>query len=767
MMCYKVFVYIHHFALCRRDMTSGFTELLSKILRRKTPRESHLDDPRLDTTFEVLAEPNLLRGLISAISEKINVKVNTLRDWRTKLLENKYWRPSRENYGCHLRKLSDQLEDSIMAYIESNFLDKGYAICDADVKTIALKFYEESSENEKNVNRGPFEASSSWIQKFKNKYGYVLRKAHLKRRTLNVSAEKKERFKNKVITAIRDVDKRCIINCDQTNWKLINFSGLTWAKRGAEEVTVNIEGDSKKSFTAMATVDAQNRRYPLYLIAKGKTEQCHQQLESVADRAYIDHSKTGWFNKPVMLNYLEWLRREFEERNPDIAKSEVVLILDLYAAHRDKEVRQKAAELGFKLIFIPPSCTDELQPLDVGVFGPLKNAAKKTWRLKYIVDPSHTWTTNDAAQILVECWESLSDDVFKEAWSQYSDFVGPMPELILMSPDPDSPSRIRRISRRAAYRQALIAPEPSAEQSEPDCEPPIYDDCNGTSEEESDDSVYFDTSDFDDEEDDDGERPWEDNEEEDISQSESDYDYLPFPCTGLRSQGQGCYAAAALQVLFHLIGIEKLFPSGKLHEFFEAMENNKIVSVHDICMEFGFNDLVQTCILEFFNAILVDVYPHFSFNPEADSYASCVLVDKSHASITEAVFETIRSIGPRENLQHHILVYSNGSELQPEEEMLLQNPDPRIFPPNEHLENVHSSEGDEALAPKEEERADGSDRNGEEEEDNDDDETNLGETADVAIYKLASCIEFMGIDNNGRFVAYIVRSRWTQTAPGF
>ena len=137
-----------------------------------------------------------------------------------------------------------------------------------------------------------------------------------------------------------------------------------------------------------------------------------------------------------------------------------------------------------------------------------------------------------------------------------------------------------------------------------------------------------------------------------------------------------------------------------------------------------------------------------------------------HANITEAVFETIRSIGPRENLQHHILVYSNGSELQPEEEILLQNPYPRIFPPNERLENVHSSEGDETLAPKEEERADGSDRKGEEEEGNDDDEANFGETADVAIYKLASCIEFMGIDNNGRFVAYTVRSRWTQNSPG-
>ena len=53
-----------------------------------------------------------------------------------------------------------------------------------------------------------------------------------------------------------------------------------------------------------------------------------------------------------------------------------------------------------------------------------------------------------------------------------------------------------------------------------------------------------------------------------------------------------------------------------------------------------------------------------------------------------------------------------------------------------------------------------------EEEGNDDDETNLGEIPDVAIYKLASCIVFMGIDNNGRFVAYIVRSRWTQNSPG-
>ena len=47
-----------------------------------------------------------------------------------------------------------------------------------------------------------------------------------------------------------------------------------------------------------------------------------------------------------------------------------------------------------------------------------------------------------------------------------------------------------------------------------------------------------------------------------------------------------------------------------------------------------------------------------------------------------------------------------------------------------------------------------------EEEDNDDDETNFGETPDVAIYKRASCIGFMSIDNNGHFAAYIVRSRF-------
>jgi hypothetical protein len=57
--------------------------------------------------------------------------------------------------------------------------------------------------------------------------------------------------------------------------------------------------------------------------------------------------------------------------------------LDTYSAHRSAEVREMARLWGIDLVFIPPGCTDQLQPLDRRVFGVLKAYARQIWRTRY------------------------------------------------------------------------------------------------------------------------------------------------------------------------------------------------------------------------------------------------------------------------------------------------------------------------------------------------------------------------------------------------
>jgi hypothetical protein len=57
----------------------------------------------------------------------------------------------------------------------------------------------------------------------------------------------------------------------------------------------------------------------------------------------------------------------------------LVVVLDTYSAQRPEDVKAKAAELGIRLEFIPPSYTDVLQPLDRCIFSVLKSDSRQQW----------------------------------------------------------------------------------------------------------------------------------------------------------------------------------------------------------------------------------------------------------------------------------------------------------------------------------------------------------------------------------------------------
>ena len=41
--------------------------------------------------------------------------------------------------------------------------------------------------------------------------------------------------------------------------------------------------------------------------------------------------------------------------------------------------KEKARALDIELVFVPPGCTDIVQPLDIKVFGALKSYARMLW----------------------------------------------------------------------------------------------------------------------------------------------------------------------------------------------------------------------------------------------------------------------------------------------------------------------------------------------------------------------------------------------------
>ena len=95
------------------------------------------------------------------------------------------------------------------------------------------------------------------------------------------------------------------------------------------------------------------KRYPLILVAKGKTVQCELKYGKQPSAISIHH-ESGWSHGNVMKQYLDILA--------SWCKPPLALVLDVYSTHREKSVREDAESLGIKLIFIPASGTGEFQP---------------------------------------------------------------------------------------------------------------------------------------------------------------------------------------------------------------------------------------------------------------------------------------------------------------------------------------------------------------------------------------------------------------------
>lgn len=56
---------------------------------------------------------------------------------------------------------------------------------------------------------------------------------------------------------------------------------------------------------------------------------------------------------------------------------EFALVLDVYSSHREESMKFEAARLKIKLTYAPSCCTGTFLPLDMKIFGPLKQMFKK------------------------------------------------------------------------------------------------------------------------------------------------------------------------------------------------------------------------------------------------------------------------------------------------------------------------------------------------------------------------------------------------------
>jgi hypothetical protein len=69
--------------------------------------------------------------------------------------------------------------------------------------------------------------------------------------------------------------------------------------------------------------------------------------------------------------------------------------------------------------------TDELQPLDRAVFGPMKAMFRRLFELTWRDSPGKRASRLAAIQLLKEIWQTLTVDSIRKGWSIYEEDFGP------------------------------------------------------------------------------------------------------------------------------------------------------------------------------------------------------------------------------------------------------------------------------------------------------------------------------------------------------
>ena len=394
-------------------------------LYHRPPYHPHKDHvAQLEPIFRALSG-NVPFGGLSKLSQSTHIPDSTLSQWKKTLHLDPSWRPSRRAYAMPRRIFTDEQEDILVDRIRRMYLDQALYYCDEDFRHDALRFYEElRNQLEQEAEVDPeaqgrlttlpaFKASAPFISDFRARHRLSLRRPALKRRSA-ATIERQDAFIRYVQNMMLHRPHDRILNIDETNWRSVAPGFWTWATTGTESVSCLIQNNDKEGVTAIASVDATGTKLPLTIIGKGKTSQCLRAL-GLPPEVWTATSQTGWTTSDVMCRYFQLLREHLYPTGP------LVVLLDTYAAHRSAATKEAAARLEIELVFIPPGCTDQLQPLDRRVFGVLKAHAREIWRAHYHQTQGAKTTRSMMAENLLISWERITPDIIESSWDIFQD----------------------------------------------------------------------------------------------------------------------------------------------------------------------------------------------------------------------------------------------------------------------------------------------------------------------------------------------------------
>ncbi|XP_059047564.1 uncharacterized protein LOC131842986 [Achroia grisella] len=198
-------------------------------------------------------------------------------------------------------------------------------------------------------------------------------------------------------------DASRIFNCDETAFFLAPKGPKVLARKGEKNVYQQVNADDKECLTVLVTGNANGSLAPTTILFSYK-----RIPQEIADNFPSDwgigKTDSGWMTCEA---FFEFVADIFY---PWLIKNEitlpVILFVDGHISHLSLQTSQFCEEKGIVLVALYPNATHLIQPMDVAVFKPLKEAWRRhvqNWRIDKIKnDEPHMLKKKDFAKLLHE-----------------------------------------------------------------------------------------------------------------------------------------------------------------------------------------------------------------------------------------------------------------------------------------------------------------------------------------------------------------------------